>query len=527
MNTLIKIDGVDYSESIEIYEMTSKLDGGSTSSVFGSLEYEELEVNIFGNVDGSKIEVSFEYEDKIKPYDTFIINDVEYDDARDVTTIKAHTDLSELDVEFDMPDAKDTDELLTKLGLPKAPKNVPIVTTEDKYYPNKLKLVQDIAALTGSFVTTKGGLRFVTPTNTGVQKINWEDFELSGNKENLISQGWDSFEPYGSGKNYVDNWDFTNDDMSMWGNYSKNKDNTISVDYGWSCRQDITLPKGEYQVRVKHKLDSGKGKVRVSSALIGMNIISTSRDEWHVHESVVTVDEDVSGPLYILNADRTEGVVRVDWIQITPVDDQHLVVEKTPLENGLTRIQTWGGSQAIKLVNSDRIDVSDNDYITQSMMIQNIGHNNVVWRDNRMSVFYRVPPGKSEHVTLEGHIPIPRLYSNIRVDNVTDNLDFIASDPQIVEGDVPNAVMVVDTLDDGRSLVEVLNPNPDTKLTYKGGTGANGEPYELKTKIDNLGRKLHMETNFGDIEIGKGYKELTFEGNLDGSQFEIDIGALE
>ena len=36
--------------------------------------------------------------------------------------------------------------------------------------------------------------------NKKTREISWNDFELEGNKENLITQGWESFEPYGFGE---------------------------------------------------------------------------------------------------------------------------------------------------------------------------------------------------------------------------------------------------------------------------------------------------------------------------------------
>lgn len=564
MNTLIKIDGVDYSESIEIYEMTSKLDGGSTSSVFGSLEYEELEVNIFGNVDGSKIEVSFEYEDKVKPYDTFIISDVEYDDARDVTTIKAHTDLSELDVEFDMPDAKDTDELLTKLGLPKAPKNVPIVTTEDKYYPNKLKLIQDIAALTGSFVTTKGGLRFVTPTNTGVQKINWEDFELSGNKENLIKQGWDSFEPYGFGEyigkapeevfeeGYVRN-------IFSYKNF-KNVDYYDGIDvYRYKKLDNVGK---DFFIKVSKKnpdedIDNfwltignhpNPNRTTNTSIFISNGDTLSHRNikidgDVYISYFPTTVDLSILDKynIEIYATDKTSVEEQyVAWEDLSDEEKPVNAYEKgytyiQPLDNGFTRVRTKGGDTDMKYKspNFGQLGETGTD-MTISLYVDNNSDSMIRFSNNLAigGVSYpdgaeymiTVPSGYKGFAYLKGEKVDGTVEFDIRSDG---DIDMIVSEPEIIMGHDLNAMLLVEKLEDGKSLVEVLNPNPDTKLTYKGGSGVSGEPYELKTKIDNLGRKLHMETNFGDREIGKGYKELSFEGNLDGSQFEIDIGALE
>ena len=98
-----------------------------------------------------------------------------------------------------------------------------------------------------------------------VKKINWKDFEIKDLQPNLIPNGWDSFEPYGSGKNYVENWDFESDDLSefrRWSTQISVKDNMLYIyetgDYGdANAGFSGILPKGIYKVRYKVKAPFG------------------------------------------------------------------------------------------------------------------------------------------------------------------------------------------------------------------------------------------------------------------------------
>ena len=72
--------------------------------------------------------------------------------------------------------------------------------------------------------------------------------------------------------------------------------------------------------------------------------------------------------------------LEIDWIQITPIDNQHLVVEKTPLGNGMTRIQTWGGSSTVQLLlTSGNLGIDKLKNFTFSAYLENKGPEFDIW----------------------------------------------------------------------------------------------------------------------------------------------------
>ena len=101
-------------------------------------------------------------------------------------------------------------------------------------------------------------------------------------------------------------------------------------------------------------------------------------------------------------------------------------------------------------------------------------------------------------------------------------------DPQIVEGDKANPVLIVTPLDDGREHVQVFGATPDTKLVYD-EAGFKGELYSFNTEIENQGTHLKMTSTVGDYdkEIGEGTTEIKQAGNLTSSKLEFEIGASD
>ena len=138
----MKVDGVEV--IVLDYTIISDLDGSSISSVFGALLLEDIEVELLGDVSGEILDID--------GYGEYQIYEANYDDKKGVTKLKAQTDIDFLDVKFEMPDVNNTNDLLSALDLPTPSVNIPLKSTLDKYYSTKLKLMQDIGAMTRTII---------------------------------------------------------------------------------------------------------------------------------------------------------------------------------------------------------------------------------------------------------------------------------------------------------------------------------------------------------------------------------------
>ena len=181
--TYVSISGVDYTEEMMGFKMESDIEGESKSSVFGSINVENLEFTINGklpNYEQEYAEIKFglytrnlvfgeEVPYTVREYSSFVITEQEYDDKSDETKFKAMTDVRALDEKVTIPLASTTNEVINgtlKAGesvvLPSL--NLPIADTSDKYYERRMDLYQDIAAITGTYIDVEyidGDLRYV------------------------------------------------------------------------------------------------------------------------------------------------------------------------------------------------------------------------------------------------------------------------------------------------------------------------------------------------------------------------------
>ena len=149
--------------------------------------------------------------------------------------------------------------------------------------------------------------------------------------------------------------------------------------------------------------------------------------------------------------------------------------------------------------------------------------------NNQGYITEQVLVNDSKYISLVGDKDAPgAVQFGIRaINDKSDILDFIASDPQIVEGDKANPVLIVTDLDDGREHVQVYGAYPDTKLISKEVQGFIGEPYQIKTDIENNGIEMSMDTTLGDksIDINKGSNSISHTGELQGQHIIIELGA--
>ena len=407
--TFIKIDEVDLSENLIDMNISFDLDGSSVSSIFGSVLRYNIEFELFDNIEGKVIDIDFgyyvgDYMDEptydIKNFGQFKIIEFEYDEKMNTTKMKAETDLSNLDDDFSLQDL---------------------------------------------------------PNEQG---------------ENLIPDGWNSFEHNGSGKNYVDNWDFSSDDRSEITNYG----NDITIENGIlkvETNRDVAGASIRYSdinyignVIVRLKINAPFGsRVAGSTGTSGERISIKPNSNYEVHELLLSLNS-VNNRIFIYTDENASGkkghYIEIDWIQITPVDDQHLVVEKTPLGNGLTRIQTWGGTTDIKLKTEEiPNDIEENTPMLYSFYIENNGKDEVRFLNNwsisgepypeGAEYMIVVPPNYKGMASLTGTKAHGKLELNVRSSSV---IDIVASEPQIVEG-IPDRFtnsIIENSLKDGETV---------------------------------------------------------------------------
>lgn len=360
---------------------------------------------------------------------------------------------------------------------------------------------------------------------------SWDSFDIVGDTENLISDGWDSFSPYGSGKNYVDNWDFSSNDLTGWlGSYGENKIidgqlvKVFDADHKAARLEYYTsiLQQGEYKFRIKIKSEFRIHVRGWNNTDFTSDVIEIS-DDFIVWETDFNVLEENTNTRFRFygDGDTLDKKIVVDWIQITPVDNQHLIVEKTPLGNGLTRIQTWGGKDKIKLVFQQR-GIEKN--VVGSLYAHNIGENKLDIYANRGGASKVLSKNEKEYITLDqlssqsGNVGIL-----IRTINSNDNLDFIASDPIINEGDKPNVTLLKEKLKDGRTHLRAYGGQETGKLRFIQASDKVGDPLFLSMNIEN--RSSDIGLNFdapstNDV-IEKGHNGLFT------SQTEVSVGSYK
>lgn len=220
--------------------------------------------------------------------------------------------------------------------------------------------------------------------------------------------------------------------------------------------------------------------------------------------------------------DLKPNLIPNGWDSFEPYDGSEVKI--TPLGNGLTRIQTWGGNSPFKLQSYGGGYWESGKTYTFSLYLlseQNIGirlfnsGSHLIWSNDF--------PDYINH-TVEQNRKVADI-THISAKNVGDNLDFIASDPIINEGDKPNPTLIVTELDDGREHVQVYGTTKDTKLVYSGNEGFIGEDYGLKTTIENNGIDLDFSTSLIEEKkrIEKGENKVNLQGELS-TKLSIEIG---
>ena len=370
-------------------------------------------------------------------------------------------------------------------------------------------------------------------------KGSWKDFKIKDLKPNLIPNGWDSFEPYGSGKNYVENWNFESDDLSGWNSYYTNNsvvNNTLVAKFKREeamgikmlelTLDDEALKNQEVIIRIKFKATLVTTLFNWENVSPNINYVYRDIGKWVVVEHrTKPTNNKIKIRLYGDRNTLYEGQsIEVDWVQVTAGEDQHLVVEKTPVGNGFTRIQTWGGNSPFKLQSYGVGYWESGKTYTFSLYLlseQNIGirlfnsGSHLIWSNDF--------PDYINH-TVEHNRKVADI-THISAKNVGDNLDFIASDPIINEGDKPNPTLLIEELDDGREHVKVYGATKGTKLVYSGNEGFIGEDYGLKTTIENNGIDLDFSTSLTEEKkrIEKGENKVNLQGELS-TKLSIEIG---
>lgn len=362
------------------------------------------------------------------------------------------------------------------------------------------------------------------------KQINWKDFEIKGLQPNLIPNGWDSFEPYGSGENYLKNWDFSTEDAWL---EHRTKfsyvDGKVVIDFddNWGGIHQVVGGEEEkvFVLRARVRVTGSEPAImRLQWGGTQSKLIDISPNgEW------VTIEVEMNGRepsrLYVYKARASTNIVEIDWVQLTPKDNQHLVVEKTPLGNGLTRVQTWGGNNAVKYRALNIPMIKDKKY-TDSIYIENLRGEFIVSTNTSWN-FATIPKGFKGFVSATNTAAVTGTTNFTFKGSKDTSLDFIASEPQIVEGDKANPALIVTDLEDGRSHVQVYGANVDTKLISKPINEFDGELYSLKTEIENLGISLDMVSTVSEeiTTINKGDNKVEHIGELEGNQIIVELGA--
>lgn len=415
-------------------------------------------------------------------------------------------------------------------------------------------------------------------------KGSWKDFKIKDLKPNLIPDGWDSFEPYGNegeetraplevfDENYAQN-ELLNGDFRKgehhWSLRREGKftfgENGVTIESPDTrfnhIYQEFSVVEGDvYYCNVEYELNK-----KITMATIGAksnpqanypkgpavefgdkpNGNSASlrfvgeNDNKYLGIFTQTLAAQAGAVLTIKNINLInltknfgEGnepsqewcdnnlKYYANWEDLSEQDKpvrawDNMAIHYTPLEDGLTRIQTWGGNNRVKL----RSPVLTGEFpFVSSMFLENKGQSFNIWTSNRNDDF-------NVERDFSGYIVQRDTLKNRPLFLEGENLDFIASDPQIVEGDVPNPVMIVTPLDDGREHVQVYGATKDTKLVYSGNEGFIGEDYGLKTTIENNGIDLDLSTSLTEEKkrIEKGENKVNLQGELS-TKLSIEIG---
>lgn len=387
-----------------------------------------------------------------------------------------------------------------------------------------------------------------------MKKINWKDFKIKDEQPNLIENGWDSFQPVGSGVSLFRQWNFDKviefDDAEWNGVYSKSIlfNNVLRTTYTGATsylsrffpqRKSVEMGK-EYILRIKIKNPYWNVHL-VFGSLAPLEYgeqgsptqgyVMPKTDEYIVHEVRCRGRDDNNRvELFYSHARFPQDInigeyFDIAWLSLTPVDDQHLVVEKTPLGNGLTRIQTWGGNESGKLrfiANSEKVG----EPLSFSMYIENNG-DDIALNHDAPSTNNSIEKGYKGFFETKTEVSVGE-YKYIGI-GTEGNLDFIASEPQFVEGNKSNPVLLINELEDGREHVQVHGVKNDTKLISPKIEGLSGEPYQIKTDIENNGIEMSMDTTLGDksISVGKGENSVSHTGELQGQHIIFELGAKD
>ena len=260
--------------------------------------------------------------------------------------------------------------------------------------------------------------------------------------ENLIPNGWDSFKPYGSGKNVIRNWNFINNNLeefSAWNMSLSIRDKKLTIENEGHVTANVRLPStndvGAYILRIKAKSSSGiflRGYTGTNRKTLSIK----KSDEFEVSElelECTSVDNSIiiySGEA--LSQGKEGDVIEIEWIQLTPVNDQHLVVERTKIDDTFTRVRTWGGNRQHKLLYGFDGALEKTNSI--STLIKNIGINPVIIRQNQGVIDVLIDAGEKQFVNIQSD-PSSTAWNQFHVRSLksTDHLDFIASDPSIYE----------------------------------------------------------------------------------------------
>ena len=156
--THVKVDGI--TQKLFTLELESNIDGQSVSSIYGSINVETVKCELQGDVEGKLLDITFELNGIKKHYSEFVIEECKYDDKSDKTTVIAHTDIDGLDSPLAPITSLNTNTMIMdslKVGENVKLPNVSydVNTVNDKYYPRRMDLYQDIASITGNYIDIK------------------------------------------------------------------------------------------------------------------------------------------------------------------------------------------------------------------------------------------------------------------------------------------------------------------------------------------------------------------------------------
>lgn len=261
---------------------------------------------------------------------------------------------------------------------------------------------------------------------------------------NLIPNGWDSFNVYGGDVEpaFVDTSGFKQ--------FGKNTPEAIIVDSGkWEVIAPDTRATTHAYLEKAAREDIIRFNEKTVTVLLEVEALSLkdqNKFSFYVNNGYVWPNDSIKLGRHFYKIEYKMGSNTNPVLHFSQPAESHVVVHsvviyddtckphlrKTPLDNGLTRIQTWGGNDRLKIRN---VGAFKSNHIF-SAYIENNGDTFSIgdgW--SFVSNTGNLDKGDKSFVTFK--YDSRGTDTRVAAREVHYNLDFIASDPQIVEGDTP------------------------------------------------------------------------------------------